>query len=368
MTIALIVPGGVNARVGHVVPCLVWLIERLARRHTVVVFALFHEPQPSSWSLHGARVLNIGSDPGWRKRLFRTIDAVHASTPFDVIHAFWAGPGLYAVLAGWRHRVPVVTHCAGGELVGDAHIGYGSRLTWRGRASTRVALAGARRVTVATEYMVRLAARLGVDADLVPLGVALDRWPPRLPQPRQPSRPLQLLHIGDLRPVKDQMTLIDAVARLRSRGCACHLHMVGVDHLDGQVQRRAAELGLGDHSTWHGLLSREPLRTVVNNSDLMVMSSRHEAGPLAVLEAAVAGVPSVGTAVGQIADWASTAAVAVPVGDAEAMAREIEALDRDEPRRLRLASEALRRATACDADDTARRFDAIYAAVTGGHA
>ncbi len=36
----------------------------------------------------------------------------------------------------------------------------------------------------------------------------------------------------------------------------------------------------------------------------MIISSRHEAGPLAVLEAAVKGVPTVGTAVGHIAEWA----------------------------------------------------------------
>jgi glycosyltransferase involved in cell wall biosynthesis len=368
MTIALIVPGGVNERLGHVVPCLVWLIERLARRHTVYVFALFHEPQPSTWMLHGARVLNIGSDPGWQRRLFRTVGEVHARTPIDVIHAFWGQSAMHAAFSGWRHQLPVVAHCAGGEFMGDVYSGYGARLTWRGRASTRVALLGARRVTVATEYMARLAGSLGVDAEIVPLGVALDRWAPRSPQPRQPSRPLQLLHIGDLRPVKDQMVLLDAVARLRARRVECHLHMVGVDHLDGQAQQRATALGLDGHTTWHGLLKRGPLREVVDGSDLLLMTSRHEAGPVAVLEAAVAGVPTVGTAVGHIADWAPAGAVAVPVGDAEAMAREIEALDRDEPRRLRLASEALRLATAHDADETARRFEAIYAEVTGAHA
>ena len=368
MTIAIVTPGGVNARAGHVLPCLVWLIERLTRRHTVIVFALFHEPRPSEWTLHGARVLNIGSDPGWRWRLLHAIAAVHASTPIDVLHAFWGITGLYAAMSGWRHRVPVVTHCAGGEFVGDAHSRYGERTTLRGRVAMRVALRSADRVTVATQYMARLAAAQNIHTEIVPLGVALDLWPPRPPQPRQPSRPLQLLHIGDLRPVKDQWMLIDAVASFKARGGTCHLHMAGVDHLDGRVQRRAAERGLAGDTTWHGLLGREQLRKVVDDCDVLLMSSRHEAGPLAVLEAAVAGLPAVGTAVGQIADWAPDAAVAVPVGDVDAMAREIEALDRDEPRRMKLAAEALRRAVACDADETARHFEAIYAGVTGNHA
>jgi glycosyltransferase involved in cell wall biosynthesis len=90
------------------------------------------------------------------------------------------------------------------------------------------------------------------------------------------------------------------------------------------------------------------------------ISSRHEAGPLAVLEAAVAGVPTVGTAVGHIAEWSPDAAVAVPVGDAASLARETASLLGDDRRRLALALEAQRRALAQDADWTARRFEELY--------
>jgi glycosyltransferase involved in cell wall biosynthesis len=365
MRIAFVVPGGVNASAGHVIPCLVWLIERLGRRHAVHVFPLFHGPDPASWTLHGAQVQNIGSRPGWRRRLYRTIGAAHAHTPFDVIHVCWGGLGVHAALAGWRHRVPVVLSCMGGEFAGDAFSNYGARLTWQGRASIRAALFGAKRVTVQTQFMADLAAAAGARPIVVPFGVALDRWPARQPRPRPGSQPLQLLHVGDLRPVKDQMMLLDAMAGLRARGVNYHLHMAGVDHLDGLAQERAVQLGLTDRITWHGLLNREALRTAFEASDLLVMSSRHEAGPIVTLEAAALGIPTVGTAVGHIADWAPIAAVAVPIGDADAMGRELEALDRDEPRRLMLGTEALRRATAEDADHTARCFEALYAEVTG---
>jgi hypothetical protein len=45
MRIALVVPGGVD-RSGRerVIPILLWLIERLARRHTVHAFVLRHYP------------------------------------------------------------------------------------------------------------------------------------------------------------------------------------------------------------------------------------------------------------------------------------------------------------------------------------
>ena len=95
----------------------------------------------------------------------------------------------------------------------------------------------------------------------------------------------------------------------------------------------------------------------------MVLTSRHEAGPLAVLEAAVAGVPTVGTRVGHIAEWAPDAALGVPVGDVAALVSAIGRLHGDEDRRLLIASEAMRRAVAEDAQFTARGFEALYARV-----
>jgi glycosyltransferase involved in cell wall biosynthesis len=95
----------------------------------------------------------------------------------------------------------------------------------------------------------------------------------------------------------------------------------------------------------------------------MLLSSRHEAGPIVMVEAAMVGLPTVGTKVGLIDDWAPDAAVAVAVGDAVALADAVVRLAGDESERLRLAGAAHRRALAADADDTARRFRAVYAEV-----
>jgi len=117
-------------------------------------------------------------------------------------------------------------------------------------------------------------------------------------------------------------------------------------------------------TTWHGHLDREALRALTCESDVLVHTSRHEAGPVVVLEAAIAGVPTVGTAVGHIDEWAPGAAVAVPVGDAAALARALESLLGDEPRRLALAHAAQERACAMDADRTAADFERLYHEVT----
>jgi glycosyltransferase involved in cell wall biosynthesis len=126
------------------------------------------------------------------------------------------------------------------------------------------------------------------------------------------------------------------------------------------VQTLVRHLGLDARVRFHGVLARPQLHALMRAADVLVLSSRHEAGPLVVLEAAIVGVPTVGTAVGHIAEWAPEAAVAVPVRDPERLAAETQALLLDDERRLALAHEAQRRALACDADWTAHRFESLY--------
>ena len=84
---------------------------------------------------------------------------------------------------------------------------------------------------------------------------------------------------------------------------------------------------------------------------------------MAVLEAAVCGVPTVGTDVGHVNEWAPDGAVAVPVGDPRALADAVAELLDDEPRRMRIAFAAQARAVAIDADFTASSFERLYETV-----
>jgi len=359
--LALVLQGGVDrGGVDRVIPSRLWILERLAHRHDVHVFGLGQDEEAGDWELLGARVHDVGTAPRKSRRLLARFGALHREAPFDVVHAFFGWPGVYAAVLGRRHRVPVLYSPCGGEFVALRDIGYGMRCTLVGRVGSAVAAAGAARVTVATPHMQRLAEARGVRTERVPLGVALDRWPAAAPRPRDPSRPARLLHVGDLRPVKDQGTLLAAAARLFGAGVPFTLDVAGADTTRGATARVAATLGLGDVVRWHGTLRHDALRALVDQADVLLVTSRHEAGPLVVLEAALAGVPTVGTAVGHVAEWAPHAAVAVPVGDAAALARETAALLADEPRRLALAAAAQRLALGIDADATVAAFERIY--------
>jgi glycosyltransferase involved in cell wall biosynthesis len=362
MRIALVVPGGVD-RSGEyrVIPALIALLARLSREHEVHVFALHQEAQRAEWQLAGAYIHNIGR-PRTRVRAVGAIIAGHRAARFDLVHAVWSGScGLVAVVAGAILRIPTLVHVAGGELVAIPDVGYGGQLRWYGRVREHLTLHAASRVSAASAPVVTAIATFGVRAVRVPLGVDVEAWPAREPVRRDPHATARLIHVASLNRVKDQTTLLRAVHELAREGVDFHLDIVGEDTLGGEVQGLVGELGLAARVTFHGFLPQRLWRPLIEAADLMVISSRHETGPLVVLEAAVAGVPTVGTCVGHIAEWASTAAIAVPVGDASALARAIARVLDDEDLRLRLAREALKRASLEDADHTARAFQDIYA-------
>jgi glycosyltransferase involved in cell wall biosynthesis len=362
MKVAWLVPGGVDRTGTHrVIPCLLWLMERVAAAgHELHVFARAQEPEPGRWTLLGAQVHNAGRRPR-SFRMLAQVAAEHRRGRFDVAHAFWGVPaGLVAAAVGTALRVPVLLHLPGGDLTCLPEIGYGGRQTNGARALVRLALAAADRVVAPSTYICEQAREIGAHCERVPFGVALDRWPPRAPRRRVPGEPARLLHVASLNVVKDQETLLRAAAALLKREIPFRLDVIGVDTLGGRIQLRAAELGLLRHVHFHGFLPQSEMRPWVEQADLLLLSSRHEAGPLVLLEAAVAGVPTVGTAVGHLVDWAPHAAAAVPVGDAEALADAAERLLADEDARLGMAAEAQARALAEDADFTARAILGIY--------
>jgi glycosyltransferase involved in cell wall biosynthesis len=220
---------------------------------------------------------------------------------------------------------------------------------------------GAAAVTAASEPELRLLAEFGIAARRVPLGVDHVRdWPAREPAARRPGEPGRLIHVASLNRVKDQPTLLRAFSRLAPKHPALRLDMVGEDTLGGQMQRLAVALDLADRVRFHGFLTQRQLHPLMHQAHVSVISSRHEAGPMVLLEAAAVGVPTVGTAVGHIAEWAPDAAMSVPVGDSEALAAALDRILSDEPLRLRLAHAARLRALREDADNTAACFERLY--------
>lgn len=372
MKIALVVPGGVDRSGTHrVIPVLLWFIERLARRHEVHVFATHQYAERCDYPLLGATVHNLG----YMRRVtspHRWIEFTRAAQrlgPFDVLHAFWGLPcGLLAGMAGRALRIPVVTSLAGGELVALPDIGYGVQLHWRGRWLNKLALTLATQVTVATHYMADLAGRIGVQPRIIPLGAAAQvetkaHATSHVNDITRADRN-RLLHVASLNKVKDQTTLLRAMRLMADALPDTSLDIIGEDTLNGAMQRLCRELDLDRHVSFHGFLPSADVAPFFAGADLFVLPSRHDAAPVVVLEAAMRGLPTVGTNVGYMHDWAPERAVAVSVGDFESLATATIALLKDGAKRRFLGQNARAWAEAYNADWTAATFEHMYSHLT----
>ena len=119
-----------------------------------------------------------------------------------------------------------------------------------------------------------------------------------------------------LAPVKDPLTLLAGFELLLEAQPAAHLTMVyGEADLLPQVEARlAASARLRERVTFHGFRTQAELAGFYRAAQLLVVTSRHEAGPVVALEAAAWGVPSVGSHVGHLADGAGSWSATVPPG------------------------------------------------------
>lgn len=364
MRIGLIITGGVDrSGTERVIPAILWLIERLARHHQLTVIALYQYPHACSYSLLGAKVYNLGNPPrvpfGWIPYHLRQIREIEkAEGGFDVLHAFWGGKtGWLASLYGKVRGIPSVVTLFGGELVGLASVGYGSQLSFKGRLLVNQVLSWATTLTVQSRTMQDLVATRGRQAEHLPIGVDEHCFQPRMVKRNTQKR---LLQVASLNRIKDQTTLLRAMAQVVQRYPKVHLDIVGEDTLGGTIQALSHQLNLDDVVTFQGFLTQDKVRPFYQNADLFLLTSRHEAGPIAILEAAACAVPTVGTRVGHVADWDGREAIAVPVGNPDALATAIMMVLEDEPRHVLMGRAAQQWAKQYSADFTARRFEEIF--------
>ena len=374
MRLALITPGFASpGETNFAIPALTDTVRTLAGRHDVHVFTLRYPHSRGSYQIHGATVHAFGwgtAGGASRLRLLQIVLAAigreHRRRPFDLFHGLWADePGFVATAAGRLHRKPSIVSILGGELIGFPDIGYGGQLSRINRLLTRQALRAASAVTVGSEFLRQIAAaRVPNDRlRILPLGVDTTLFTPTEISPKTPpdnsrfmfhvslfTHPDQetsfhILHVASLSPIKDQRTLLDALAIVANAHPEVHLHIVGSGALRGTLTAQAAALNLAGHITLHGEIMHERLPDYYRAADLFVLSSRYESQSLVALEAAACGCPLVGSAVGVLPELLDPTQV-VPVGDSGALAAAIGAMIRDPARRSSLANQDRARALA----------------------
>ena len=279
-----------------------------------------------------------GNDPRLVAQLVRLF---RAKRP-DVIHTHRWATLLEGLIAARLAGVPHVVHGEHGTLETRRHNAFVQRTVWN-----RVD----RVLSVSSRLAERMSRDIGFPLDRIQVirnGVDLERFKP---EQRREAReafgfaPNQVVigSVGRLVPVKDQATLLRALALLRTGGFSFTGLLAGAGPLHGELQSLAAALNL-DNVTLLG--NRNDVERVLGALDIFVLSSQSEGLSNTIQEAMATGLPVVATRVGgadELVEPDQTGYL-IPSGDPRALAEKIANLITDPARRQRFAHAGWERA------------------------
>jgi glycosyltransferase involved in cell wall biosynthesis len=109
----------------------------------------------------------------------------------------------------------------------------------------------------------------------------------------------RLLFVGNLLERKGVKDLLHAFASPRMTARNIVLTMAGGGPVD-TYRAMAAELGIGDRVTFTGWVSQDDARSLMVNSDALILPAYDEGLPLVILEALASGTPVICTPIGSI--------------------------------------------------------------------
>jgi glycosyltransferase involved in cell wall biosynthesis len=317
-----------------------WVAETLRRSGAeVTVITTGRSRRATRETFHGIAVIRLGTwltlsntpvNPLWwwqLRRLLRDLDV-------DVVNAHAPVPGL-ADVAAFTSPVPVVlTYHAGSLVKGDSVVDPLLRAYER-RVLPRVFARCRELVAVSPISLAHETGR----AHLIPPGVDTDLFTPTGSDSSTQPRERRVLYVGRVERTsrwKGLHVLVDSLARLREQVPDVRLEIVGDGDDVEPLQKRAADLGVGDLIDWRGRVDHDALPAYYRRAGVTVLPSltESESFGMALAEALACGCPVVGSGVGGIPYVVRDGEDGrlVPPGDPDALADALAGVLNEPPR------------------------------------
>jgi glycosyltransferase involved in cell wall biosynthesis len=273
----------------------------------------------------------------------------------DIVHTHTAKAGVLGRLAALvfnltrrREKRCAIVHTFHGHVL-DQYFGkltsVAIRLTERILASFTdhiVVISSRQRHDIQTRFRIAAARKIHV----IPLGLELD--PLLSLKCQKPTIGITFGYVGRFAPVKNLPLLLRAFAQSVESGCIARLVLVGGGELRSQLAQLSVDLGISEYvefADW-----QTDLLSIYQKLDAVVLTSRSEGTPVALIEAMACGLPVISTSVGGVPDIVrdGETGLLVPSDDVDQLSAALSKLARDPAFRRQLGNAA--RA------DVARRF------------
>lgn len=250
--------------------------------------------------------LKRGVDPRADTISLRSLRRLMAERSPVIVHTHMAKAGTLGRIAAARSRVPVVVHTFHGHVLKE----YFSPLVSRAFLLAEQRLARHTDALVAVSASVRdelLALGIGQRQQwrVVPLGLELEHLLGLLPASASSREALGVAGnglavgiVGRLAPIKDHGTFLRMCKQVLAHCPDVQFVVAGDGELRRDLERQFAPLG--EKVRFLGWVTDLP--TLYSALDVVVLTSRNEGTPVALIEASSAAKPVVATEVGGVAD------------------------------------------------------------------
>jgi glycosyltransferase involved in cell wall biosynthesis len=168
---------------------------------------------------------------------------------------------------------------------------------------------------------------------IVHCGVWPDVYDPEAAGAASADRPVRLVFVGRVAPVKGLRVLLEAFGAARAQGADLHLTIVGDGEDRAHLERLAAPFGAAVH--FAGYQSQQGVAEAMAAADIFVLPSFAEGVPVVLMEAMASGKPVISSLVAGIPELVEdgVSGYLVPPGDAQTLTARIVQLAADPDRR-----------------------------------
>lgn len=157
------------------------------------------------------------------------------------------------------------------------------------------------------------------------------------------DRSNQVLFLARLHERKRPLDFVEAAHRVLGTGVDAEFILAGPNEGEGPtVERRIAELGIGNRVRWIGAIEPNQTNALIENAAVYVLPAVREVFPMSVLEALSSGTPTIITADNGLAETLheSGAGIVVPADNPVAIAEAVTELFASESARESLGASA----------------------------